>query len=401
MVCPSRCKPECKSPDIIIEMDSGREQGFKAGTILGPYRLIAKLGSGGMAEVFLGERQGAHLSRPVAIKRMRPELTTNPEFVGLFLEEAKTAALLSHPNICAIHDLEEVDDFYVMTMEYLEGIPLSTAMIRAFQEPDLLPLGFIAGVLAQACEGIHHAHDLCDGDGTPYGIIHRDVSPPNLFITTEGVVKILDFGISKSRNSLVRTMTGQIRGKFSYMSPEQLRGEVLDRRSDVFALGIVFFEMLAARRLFRRRNRLNIFHAIVRDPIPSVQEFCPTLPDSVAAVVKQSLSRDRGSRYESARAMGDAITKACKVEGGFFTPREISETLHQYFGTEIDEAREMIAQGSDHGGSKGGHRVPQTLKGPGPTSEELDPKWLDTEGATLVDIEEVEIVEKKNRPPKS
>lgn len=361
---------------MMDDMGSGREDGFRAGTILGPYKLIARLGTGGMAEVYLGQKQGGHVARPVAIKRMRPELTTNPEFVGLFLEEAKTAALLSHPNICAIYDLEQIDESYLMTMEYLEGIPLSTAMIRAFQEPKLLPVSFICGIIAQACEGIHHAHDLCDGDGTPYGIIHRDVSPPNLFVTSEGVVKVLDFGISKSRNSLVRTMTGQIRGKFSYMSPEQLRGEVLDRRSDVFALGIVLFEMLAARRLFRRRNRLNIFHAIVRDPIPSIKEYRTDLPPALAAVVKKALSRSRSGRYASAREMGDALVSACEKNCAVMDARGIAEITNRYFGTEIAATRELVAQGSDHGGIQTADAANGT-----PTAG-TTPDWLDTNGVT-------------------
>jgi serine/threonine-protein kinase len=375
-------------------MDPAAERLFRERQRVGRYRLLARLGTGGMAEVFLGLLEGGPTgaSRFVAIKRMRPELTTNPEFVGLFLEEARTASMLTHPNVCQIHELTSVDGYYFMVMEYLEGIPLSGIMIQSFKDPASFGVPFVAGIIGQACEGIHYAHELCDPDGAPYHIVHRDLSPPNLFVTSGGAVKVLDFGISKSKNSLVRTMTGQIRGKFSYMSPEQLKGEKLDRRSDVFSLGIVLFEMLASRRLFRRRNRLNIFHAIVRDPIPSVLEFRPDLTAEIGAVVDGALARERDQRFASARELGDALVRAAAPFGGPMPPHALAALVNTQFGSELASKRELLALGGD-GQATNATRVPNhtlppdaaTMIGAPPfagNNHDLPvPDWVDT-GAT-------------------
>src|SRR5690606_11789439 len=218
-------------------MPGGHQPDARAPTFLGKYQLLARLGAGGMAEVLLARLDGpAGFSKHVAIKRMRPELTAHREFIDLFLEEARTASLLSHTNICQVNELSAAQGDYFMVLEYLEGVALSSALVKALASPGSLPVPFLVGIAQQACEGLHHAHEMADPHGRPYDIIHRDISPPNLFVTTGGVVKVLDFGISKSRDSVVKTLTGQIRGKFAYMSPEQLRGEKLDRRSDVFSL---------------------------------------------------------------------------------------------------------------------------------------------------------------------
>jgi eukaryotic-like serine/threonine-protein kinase len=170
---------------------------------LGKYRLLARLGTGGMAEVLLGRLEGpAGFSKHFAIKRMRPELTTHREFVDLFLEEARTASLLAHANICQVNELNVEGGDYFMVLEYLDGIAVSSALIKQLTDPRALPIPFLVGVIQQACEGLHYAHGVADEHGVPYNIVHRDISPPNLFITIGGVVKVLDFGISKSRESV-------------------------------------------------------------------------------------------------------------------------------------------------------------------------------------------------------
>ncbi len=364
---------------------------FVPGSRVGRYRLLARLGSGGMAEVFLGNVDGpSRFSKFVAIKRMRPELTTSSEFVNLFLEEARTASMLSHPNICQIYELARVDDEYLLVMEYLEGVPLSTVMLAAFRDPTPYDIRFIIGILLQSCAGMHYAHELRDENGKPYGIVHRDVSPPNLFVTTNGLVKVLDFGIAKSSNSIVRTMTGQIRGKFSYMSPEQLRGHKLDRRSDVFALGIVLYEMLAARRLFRRTNRLNIFHAIVRDPLPPIQSFRSDLTQEMVAIVQRALARDREERYGSANDLATDLARASMAYGGALPPAGIAPIIMQQFGPEIAAKHELCSVGSDRSAPipsetalpllpHDAATITEVMQGPppGPPAD-----WVDTEATT-------------------
>jgi serine/threonine-protein kinase len=311
---------------------------------LGKYRVIARLGAGGMAEVLLGRLEGpAGFSKPVAIKRMRPELTRTREFVELFLEEARIAALLGHPNVCQVHELGADDGQYYMVLEYLEGVPLSSILAQQLSEASNFDLGFLAGLIVQAAEGIQHAHDATDERGDPLNIIHRDVSPPNLFVTTDGVVKVLDFGISKSRASVVRTLTGQIRGKFAYMSPEQLRGERLDRRSDVFSLGIVLAELVTGRRLFRRTNRIEVFKAIVREPIPSVRELRPELPDLLVEVTDRALARDRDERFDTTRAFATALATAVAGLGGPATAPAIGVIVARRFARELAARRELLS----------------------------------------------------------
>jgi serine/threonine-protein kinase len=308
---------------------------------LGRYQLLARLGSGGMAEVLLGRVDGPGGGH-VAIKRMRPELTRTPEFVDLFLEEARTAASLGHPNICRIHELASHDGEYYMVLEYLEGVPLSHVLSDQMVDRGAWDLGMLVAAIAQAAEGMHHAHEAVGADGSPLGIVHRDISPPNLFVTERGVVKVLDFGISKSRASVVRTVTGQIRGKFAYMSPEQLRGEKLDRRSDVFSLGIVLWELCAGRRLFRRANRLEVFRAIVKEPIPALREVRPDLPELLAHVVDQALARDRNERFDSGRAFGAALAAAAREVGGLAPPAALGARIAARFADELAARRQLV-----------------------------------------------------------
>ncbi|HUS64251.1 MAG TPA: serine/threonine-protein kinase [Kofleriaceae bacterium] len=310
---------------------------------LGKYRLLARLGTGGMAEVLLGRLDGpAGFSKHFAIKRMRPELTTHREFVDLFLEEARTASLLSHANICQVNELNVEGGDYFMVLEYLDGIAVSSALIKSLADPRALPIPFMVGIIQQASEGLHYAHGVADEHGVPYTIVHRDISPPNLFITTGGVVKVLDFGISKSRESVVKTLTGQIRGKFAYMSPEQLRGEKLDQRSDVFSLAIVTFEILTGRRLFRRKTRLEVFKAIVREPIPAPIDVREDLPPRLSAVVERALARNRDERYDSAREFGDALAESIRDLGGPMQVPDVGDLVREKFPAELAAKRQLL-----------------------------------------------------------
>ena len=310
---------------------------------LGSYQLIARLGMGGMAEVYLARRSGpAGFTKYVAIKRMRSDLTQHQEFVDLFAEEAKTASLLTHPNICQVHELSTSDDEYYMVMEYLEGVSVASIMIRALRRRGWPPLRIIAGIIEQACDGIHYAHEICDEAGNHLRIVHRDISPPNLLVTTNGVVKLLDFGISKSRQSVVQTMTGQIRGKFSYMSPEQLQSKPLDRRSDIFSLGIVLHELISGRRLFRRPTRLQVYHAITSEPVPPLSESRPEVPATLEAVVRRALARDREDRFATARDLADALRRASEDFGGVADTKELGEFVSEYFDAELESKRQLF-----------------------------------------------------------
>ncbi len=311
---------------------------------IGKYRIRAKLGAGGMADVYLAYLEGpAGFAKPVAIKRMKPALAKVNEFVELFLTEAKTASLLSHPNICQVYELGAEDDkVYFIVMEYLLGVPLTKLLAKQIADPTTFPLGMLVGLAAQACEGMHYAHMLCDHEDAPYNIVHRDLSPPNIHMTNNGMAKILDFGISKSTQSVVKTATGQIRGKFSYMSPEQLRGHDLDPRSDVFSLAIIVLELLAGTRLFRRASKLETFEAVTKAAIPRAGEINPRIPKPVADALELGLSRDRENRFTTARAFGTALTEAAHGFGGAWTAPQIAECSEHIFRYEMRARREWL-----------------------------------------------------------
>ena len=357
-------------------------------TYLGKYRLLARLGTGGMAEVLLARLDGpAGFSKHVAIKRMRPELTLHKEFIDLFLEEARTASLLSHTNICQVNELSTDGGDYFMVLEYLEGVAVASALVKALTNPTALPIPFLVAVAQQACEGLHYAHEMVDEHGRPYNIIHRDISPPNLFVTVGGVVKVLDFGISKSRDSVVKTLTGQIRGKFAYMSPEQLRGEKLDRRSDVFSLGIVLFELLTGRRLFRRKSRLEVFKAIVKERIPTASEIRSDLPANLVAVLTQALARDREERFTNARAFGEALGESIRELGGPMDDREVGALVREQFQGELESRRQLLVSPPGVELSSMGHAIPAAALGARGGSTQMTARARPSSGHTVPDAQ--------------
>jgi eukaryotic-like serine/threonine-protein kinase len=363
-------------------------------TYLGKYRLLARLGTGGMAEVLLARLDGpAGFSKHVAIKRMRPELTLHREFIDLFLEEARTASLLSHSNICQVNELSTDGGDYFMVLEYLEGVAVSSCLVKALTNPTALPIPFLVAVAQQACEGLHHAHEMADEHGRPYNIIHRDISPPNLFVTVGGVVKVLDFGISKSRDSVVKTLTGQIRGKFAYMSPEQLRGEKLDRRSDVFSLGIVLFELLTGRRLFRRKSRLEVFKAIVKERIPTATEIRSDLPSMLVSVLGQALARDREERFSNARAFGEALGESIRDLGGPMDDREVGALVREQFQGELESRRQLLIAPPGVELSQMGHAIPAAALGARGGSTQMTARAGPAGGQTVPDAQVAEHVD--------
>ncbi len=309
----------------------------------GKYTLVAKLAQGGMAEIFLARLGGAAgFEKLVCIKRILPEYARDPAFVAMFLDEAKIAARISHPNVCQVFELSVLDGSYYIAMEYLEGVPVSV-----FRRSKLYPMPpdprLVVGIVTQACEGLHHAHNLKSPDGEPLGVVHRDISPGNLFVTADGIVKVLDFGIAKIQNSSHKTTTGAVKGTYAFMPPEQLRGEGVDRRSDVFALGAVTWELLARRPLFRRETDFMTFQAITTDPIPDVCQFRPDIPPELGQVIAQALSRDRDRRWQTVRAFGEALARAVLPLGGPLAASALGEEVSHAFSDKLDEQRQMLA----------------------------------------------------------
>jgi serine/threonine-protein kinase len=332
----------------------------------GKYQLIVKLATGGMAEIFLARLKGvAGFEKFVVIKRILPHLADEPQFVGMFLDEARIAARISHANVCQVHELGEVDHQYFLSMEYLEGVTLNSAMRKLSRERRLMDVRLATGIAVQAAEGLHHAHELCDPEGRPLGIVHRDVSPQNLFVTVDGLCKVLDFGIAKAAGASTKTRTGTVKGKYAYMPPEQLKGEILDRRVDVFALGVVMFEALTGKRLFWRETDFLIFRAIAEEPIPRVRDYRPDVPAAIDAAVARALARDRNERFPTARAFGEALAQALQPLGGPLAQTAIGQELRALFQEELDGHRRLVARALGEPEAVGSSPEDDTLRTPG------------------------------------
>ncbi len=315
----------------------------------GNYQLIAKLATGGMAEIFLARANGSPKSEAIVLKRILPHLAEDEHFVTMFRDEADLASRLAHKNICHVHAYGEITGTWFIAMEYLHGVALSRMMTRLSKAGKMLDMRVVAGIIIQACEGLHSAHEARDEHGQLMGVVHRDVSPPNIMVTSDGTVKLLDFGIAKARGANSRTRTGTVKGKNAYMSPEQILGKPLDRRSDVFALGIVMYEMLAIKRLFHRDSDFLTFKAITEEPIPDIRERRPDLPPGMRAALLQAMARDPNGRFDSALAFASALRNSVATLGGPASPSDLARLLFTDFGDEMASRDEILKAADDAG----------------------------------------------------
>ncbi len=272
--------------------------------VFGKYELIRPLATGGMAEVFLASQIGpGGVMREVVVKRVLPDLSSSHDFVTMFLDEARLAVRLSHPNVIQVFDFGEQDGSYFLVLELLDGADVDTILRLEQHRKRQIPERIAALIAAQACDGLQYVHSLAGPDGRPLRVIHRDVSPSNLFLTYQGTVKLLDFGIAKAESNVTQTRAGVTKGKVAYMSPEQLLHEALDPRSDVFALGVVFYELLAGIGLFHRGDVGAMMRAVLVEPIPSPSTLRPGVSPQLEAVAMRAISRDPAERYASAAEM--------------------------------------------------------------------------------------------------
>lgn len=269
---------------------------------VGDYHILQRLGAGGMATVYLAEKTGRHgFAKRVALKLMQGHLIESEEHRALFLDEARLAARLNHPNIAQVFDFGQDGDNYFIAMELVEGISL--AALR--RNP--IPLPALVRIIVDAARGLEHAHFLCDELGRPLRVVHRDVSPQNLMITRAGLVKVLDFGVALSRERSTVTETGLVRGKPAFMAPEQVTGGAVDARADVFALGIMLHEGLTGVPLFRRDNMYATVRAVMEAPVADPRDVDPSLPDGLVDIVRRALMRDLDLRLGSARELADGL----------------------------------------------------------------------------------------------
>jgi serine/threonine-protein kinase len=325
----------------MTERDDDRtEVALVQGERFGPYRVIELLGRGGMGDVHLAvhtmSAAGASgVERPVALKRLRPELSADQRFIRMFFDEVRITTRISHPNVCRVLDAGRIDGVAYLAMELLVGMPLSEmlAHARATTDPELLaewPF-VVCRIGVDACEGLHAAHELCDARGGSLGVVHRDVSPDNLFVGFDGVVRVIDFGIASAKERLHRTATGELRGKIAYASPERLADQQVDRRSDVFSLGAVLWEAIALRPLFPHRDPGAAMRAIRQGQVPPLRDVRPDVPLDLDVLVAQALAPDPARRFPTARAMGDALLDVMSIEGRAIGASHVARWMDRLF----------------------------------------------------------------------
>jgi serine/threonine protein kinase len=274
------------------------------GTHLGKYTIIKRLATGGMAEIFLARVSGLPgFQKMVVIKRILPQLASNNDFVEMFLDEARIAATLQHPNVVQMYDVGVVDGNYFIAMEYLHGEDVRAIMKTVHRAEKKLPLEHALNIVIGVASGLHYAHEKVGFDGNKLDIVHRDVTPQNIIVTYDGAVKLLDFGIAKASNRFGETRFGTLKGKVPYMSPEQCRGEPLDRRSDIFSLGIMLYELTLGKRLFRGKSDFDLLKQIVEGVVPPPRELDPGYAPDLEAIVMRALEKEKDRRYATAREL--------------------------------------------------------------------------------------------------
>jgi serine/threonine-protein kinase len=273
------------------------------------YRVLERVAAGGMAEVYRAESAGLEgFKKTVAIKRVLPHLAEKKQFIGMFLDEARLSAHLNHSNCVQVFDIGVGDNTYFIVMEYVDGADLKALLEHLARHERRVPLSIALYICCRICDGLAYAHEARDNRGRLLGIVHRDISPPNVLITRYGEVKVVDFGLAKANSQLEQSQPGIIKGKFSYLSPEAALGEAVDGRSDIFAAGIILWEMLAGRRLFAGETDLQTVRQVQAAKIPDIKKFNPEVGPEIEAVLVKALARDPRQRYQSARELALDLT---------------------------------------------------------------------------------------------
>ena len=298
---------------------------------IGKYKLVRLIASGGMAEVYLARQAGAAgFEKLVCLKRILPHLARDRQFVEMFLNEARLAARLDHPNIVSIFDLGEANGNYFIAMEFIDGPSLRAVAKRAHERGERLPIAEVVKIVSMAAGGLHYAHDLAGPDGKPLGLVHRDISPDNILVHRNGVAKVVDFGIAKAVNSSGMTRTGTLKGKVAYMPPEQLRAEALDRRADVFALGVVLYEMLGGKRPWEGDSEVSLIGRIMTEDPRPLSVLRPDAPPGLVAVLERALAKDRNARYPGCHDLQVDLEALLVSLGQTITAARISDFAKAY-----------------------------------------------------------------------
>ncbi|MGC4122812.1 MAG: protein kinase [Myxococcales bacterium] len=352
-------------------------------TRYGKYLLLEKLNGGGMSEIWRAASSGATHAN-LAIKRMLPNMATDTEIVAMFINEARIAAQLAHPNIAQIFDLGRIGDDFFIAMEYVGGADLRTVLTRSAELGSPMPIPLVVFVAAQVCDALDYAHRKTGVSGEPLGLVHRDISPENCLVTFDGTVKLIDFGIAKVTRQASKTKAGVLKGKLGYMSPEQVTGQAVDRRSDLFSLATVLYELVTGRQLFKAENEYMTVHALCRGRIAAPSEANPAVPAELDRIVLKALSRDRVQRYQWASELaadlrsflgtlrpepGPALLR--KFMSVAFAPELAVERARRTAWARAHAARE--AQGRRPAGGRGGPGRHRHLRAGDAGADALEP----------------------------
>jgi serine/threonine-protein kinase len=306
--------------------------------IVGRYAVFDPIATGGMATVCFGRLLGpAGFARTVVIKRLHPHFVAEAEFAAMFLDEARIAARVHHPNVVPVIDVVEARNEILLVMEYVHGESLAQ-LARADEAPSEARLKIVTNVVAGALHGLHAAHEAKGENGKPLGIVHRDVSPQNILVGADGSARVLDFGVAKAAGQSHHTGVGQVKGKIRYLSPEQVLCGEVDRRTDVWAASVVLWEALTRKRLFSGENDGAVLSQVLNKPIPSPRAVAPYVPEAVAKVILRGLARDASERWQTALEMAEALEAAV----GLVAPREVGAWVMRFAGDRLDARRRVL-----------------------------------------------------------
>jgi serine/threonine-protein kinase len=295
------------------------------------YRVTEKIDAGGMAEVYRGVAESAvgGIKKAIAIKKILPNLTKNKKFISMFIDEARVSMYLQHANIVGVFDIGMADTAYFIVMEFVDGCNLKTIIESLRRQSKRLTVGQVIYLMMEVCKGLHYAHDATDPEnGRPLNIVHRDISPPNILISKRGEVKLVDFGLAKATSQIESTDPGVVKGKFSYLSPEAASGKDVDRRADVFAVGILLYELLTGKRLFYGETDYQTVEFVRQAKVPPMEPQNPEVTPELEAIIRKALARDLGVRYQSASDLQEALAQYLFSQRLKVTSRDIEQLVN-------------------------------------------------------------------------
>ncbi len=309
----------------------------------GKYLLLDRISVGGMAEVFKAKSYGVEgFEKVIAIKRILPSMGEDRDFIKMFIDEAKIVGQLAHANICQIFELGRTDGAHFIAMEYIWGKDLLQIQNRLRKLKQQMPAAMACFLVAKICEGLDYAHKKRDALGRPLEIVHRDCSPQNILISYEGEVKLIDFGIAKAASRSSKTQAGVLKGKFGYMSPEQVRGLPLDRRSDLFSVGTILYECLTGDRLFVGETDFSTLEKVRNVDVPPPRSINPAIPEEVERIIMKSLARDAEDRYQWGSEMAADLQRYLMSQEQVFTAKSLATWLKEAFSPELEKERQQL-----------------------------------------------------------